>query len=102
MLGPVTMGSPWAGRVLCGLVVSIPGAPRAWHVVGTQQICVRRTATSQFGPGGGADPAPTSLGGRCVEGRFSSVRVGAAWENGDTWSPWGQCDLTSGWIKLWG
>ena len=42
------------------------------------------------------------LGGRCVEGWFSSVRVGAAWENGDTRSPWGQCDLTSGWIKLWG
>lgn len=37
-----------------------------------------------------------------MEGRFSSIRVGAAWENGDTWSPWGQCDLTSGWIKLWG
>ena len=37
-----------------------------------------------------------------MEGWFSSVRVGAGWENGNTRSPWDQCDLTLGWIKLWG
>lgn len=37
-----------------------------------------------------------------MEGWFSSVRVGAGRENGNTRSPWDQCDLTLGWIKLWG
>lgn len=37
-----------------------------------------------------------------MEERFSSARVGAGWENGNTRSPWGQCDPTLWRIKLWG
>ena len=37
-----------------------------------------------------------------MEERFSSARGGAGWENGNTRSPWDQCDPTLWRIKLWG